>query len=522
MEKRAIIFIMLSMAVLIAFQYLFAPPGQEQAPSPPEAVPSAPAEQETPPEPVSPVKDTGAKASVAPVTHPEGGEAERSVRVETDLFSAVLSSRGGTMRSFTLKEYTDDDGNPLNILKDTGLYRALAVGSGNDYSYSNLNFEVIGSDLNLGADGAEGSISFAYESPDYTIRRTYTFRPGSYAFDLVDRVEGLPSYSITLGADFGIFDRASRYHHVGPVLLMDSDREEFKPRNLKEPKVFTGNLKWMAIEGKYFFSALVPRGPMAQADVWRYQDSSAISFTGRPGEQSFLVYAGPKQRYELMELGEGLEHIVDFGFFSVIAVPIFWLLKHLYGLVGNYGWSIVFLTIIIRIPFIPLVGKSQRSMKKMQQVQPKVMELKAKYKKNPEKLNQEVMALYKKYKVNPLGGCLPLLLQIPVFFALYKVLLIAIELRSAPWMFWITDLSQKDPYYVLPIIMGASMFLQQKLTPTAGDPKQQKIMQFMPVFFTFLFLSFPSGLVLYWMVNNFLSIVQQVMINRKKEPLEAA
>ncbi len=175
------------------------------------------------------------------------------------------------------------------------------------------------------------------------------------------------------------------------------------------------------------------------------------------------------------------------------------------------------LTIIVRVPFIPIVNKGQRSMKRLQKVQPLMQQIREQHKKDPKRMQSEMMNLYKKHKVNPLGGCLPMLLQIPVFFALYKVLMVAIELREAPWVFWIIDLSAKDPLYILPLVMGASMFLQQKMTPTAGDPRQQKIMMFMPVIFKVLFNNFASGLVLYWLVNNLLSIGQQIYVNKKKD-----
>jgi len=527
MEKRAIIFVVLSVAVLMAFQYFFVPQTRKSEQAPPgvsepyktpqeqTARPDRPDRIESPLQEPAGAAAPAAPAYKAPAATPSASfDAEQFVTVETDLFRAVLSSRGGTISAFELKEYKTDDGRPVSLLTDRGMYRALSIGSNNDFSLSNQNFQVMGSDLRLKQPGAQGSVSFSLSTDNYTITRTYTFRGGSYVFDLVDRVEGLPGYSIALGTDLGIHERKDRYAHVGPVVLVDAKRKEYTAGKLKKPKAVTGNLKWIALEDKYFFSALVPKGPMASADLWSYQDVPAISLSGRPGEQSFSVYVGPKRRYELMALDIGLESIVDFGFFSVIAIPIFWLLKELFAITGNYGWAIILLTIIIRVPFLPLVSKSQRSMKKMQMVQPKVLEIKAKYKKNPEQMNKEVMALYKKYKVNPLGGCLPLLLQLPVFFALYKVLLAAIELRSAPWIFWIADLSQKDPFYVLPLVMGATMFLQQKMTPTAGDPKQQKIMQLMPVIFTVMFLWFPSGLVLYWLINNLLAITQQYFINK--------
>ena len=227
----------------------------------------------------------------------------------------------------------------------------------------------------------------------------------------------------------------------------------------------------------------------------------------------------------------GLEYIVDFGFFSVLAVPLFWALKLFYKIFGNYGWAIVLLTILIRIPFIPLVNKSQKSMKKLQELQPRMAEVREKFKKDPQRMQREMMDLYKKYKVNPLGGCLPILLQIPVFFALYKILMIAIELRGAPFMLWLKDLSAPDTLFghiptwfpliggfavgPLPILMGATMIIQQKMTPTSMDPAQNRIMMFMPIVFTFLFLNFATGLVLYWLMNNLFSIAQQLYVNRK-------
>jgi YidC/Oxa1 family membrane protein insertase len=245
----------------------------------------------------------------------------------------------------------------------------------------------------------------------------------------------------------------------------------------------------------------------------------------------FLLYAGPKEYDRLKVLNVGLEHIIDFGFFSIIAMPLFWIMKLFYKITMNYGWAIIILTILIRIPFIPLMNKSQKSMKRMQEIQPKMAELREKYKKDPQRLQKEMMQLYKTHKVNPLGGCLPILLQIPVFFALYKILSIAIELRGAPFMLWINDLSAPDTLFghiptwfpliggfavgPLPILMGASMIIQQKMTPTTMDPTQNKLMMFMPVIFTFLFLNFASGLVLYWLMNNIFSIAQQIYVNRK-------
>jgi len=256
--------------------------------------------------------------------------------------------------------------------------------------------------------------------------------------------------------------------------------------------------------------------------------------SGAENEYKYHIYFGPKKLKMLKEVGYNLDRSVNFGWFDLIAKPTLWLLNFFYGFVHNYGIAIIMVTVLFKAIFWPITQKGMKSMKNMQKLQPKMVKIKEKYKDDPTKMNQEVMGLYKTYKVNPLGGCLPMVLQIPVFFALYKVLLLSIELRHAPFMLWITDLSAPDRLWlgfaiphlgglpVLTLLMGASMFLQQKLSPSTADPTQAKIMMFLPVVFTFMFINFASGLVLYWFVNNLLSILQQVMINREtKKPKTA-
>ena len=229
------------------------------------------------------------------------------------------------------------------------------------------------------------------------------------------------------------------------------------------------------------------------------------------------LYVGPKIQERLAELAPYLDRTVDYGFLHIISEPLFWVLKWIHGLVGNWGWAIIILTILIKAVFYKLSETSYRSMANMRRLSPRLTALKERYGHDRQKMNQAMMELYKKEKINPLGGCLPILVQIPVFLALYWVLVESVELRQAPFMFWIQDLTTKDPYYVLPIIMGASMFVQQKLNPAPPDPIQAKIMMALPIVFTFFFLWFPSGLVLYWVVNNLLSILQQWVITRRVE-----
>jgi YidC/Oxa1 family membrane protein insertase len=509
MDKRMLLAIALSLAILIGYQYFFMPPQAPQPISQPPVPETGEAIQ----------KQENAKPA-AQLVPPAAAEktVEKTLTVDTELYTAILSSRGGTLKNITLKKYKDKNGAPI-VLSANGGVLPLSLGTDETFSLGNALFSVKGKDLALTSSSKPEQIVFEYSSGNLSARRTYTFSATDYGIELKDEVNGLPSYWITIGKDFGIHERDDSVH-FGPVVLKDAERLEFKAKDLKEPKYFKEGLKWIATEDKYFFASIAPKSPVESAKVWSVNGDALSAIKMPTGSNSYLIYVGPKAFDTLAKYGIGLEHIVDFGFFSVLSRPLFWLLKQFYHFIPNYGAAIILLTIIVRIPFIPLINKGQSSMKKLQDIQPKMAEIREKYKKDPQKMQKEVMELYKKHKVNPMGGCLPMVLQIPVFFALYKVLLVAIELRGAPFMLWINDLSTKDPYYIFPIVMGATMVIQQRMTPSTMEPTQQKIMMLMPVIFTFMFLSFPSGLVLYWLVNNVLSIAQQFYINAKikKQP----
>ncbi|MVW74064.1 membrane protein insertase YidC [Pseudomonas xionganensis] len=302
------------------------------------------------------------------------------------------------------------------------------------------------------------------------------------------------------------------------VSMSDIDKQPFKE------SVQGGWVAWLQ---HYFVTAWVPSKDSTN-QVQTRKDSQGnyiVGFTGpsiqvaagAQAETSAILYAGPKLQGHLEELSPGLELTVDYGFLWFLAQPIFWLLEAIHGLLGNWGWSIIFLTIIIKLIFFPLSAASYKSMARMRAVAPKLAQLKEQHGDDRQKMSQAMMELYKKEKINPLGGCLPILVQMPVFLALYWVLLESVEMRQAPWLLWITDLAIKDPYFILPIIMGATMFIQQQLNPTPPDPMQAKVLKMMPIIFTFFFLWFPAGLVLYWVVNNVLSIAQQWYITRKIE-----
>ncbi len=519
MEKRALIAVAIAFAILLVYQYLFIKPVPQKIQKQPQ------------------VEERG--SALTPVTQPAPSAVsqtksvpaeEKEIKVETELYSAVFSTGGATLIHYELKKYKDKDGKDVVLLKSPGVEAPLAIGAKDNFELSDVNFNVAGHDMALDKNNKTGSLIFEYSGSGFSIKRSYTFYYDTYKIDIKDEVSGLPDYWITLGTDFGIHNSEGRTH-VGPVILKEADRLEFTAKKLNEPKSYTQGLKWIADEDKYFFASLVPLTPVEEAKIWKVKDSPVVAFRGKPGISSFILYAGPKEYDSLKALHVGLENIIDFGFFSIIALPLFWILKLFYKLIGNYGWSIVLLTTLVRIPFIPLVNKSQKSMKKMQAIQPKMAEIREKYKKDPQRMQKETMELYKTHKVNPLGGCLPMLLQIPVFFALYKILLISIELRSAPFMLWIKDLSAPDTLFgyiplsfpliggfavgPLPILMGITMLIQQKMTPTSMDPAQNKMMMLMPIIFTFMFLNFASGLVVYWLMNNVFSITQQFYVNRK-------
>jgi YidC/Oxa1 family membrane protein insertase len=520
MDNRTVIAVVLSFLVIVGFQFLF--PGEPQ-----KAPVQKPAEQQ-------PVQEAAKKDPVQQVEAPKAiAETvvadEKEVIVENDLFSAVFSSRGGTIKSWTIKPYKDKAGKDVMLLKKPGVVYAAGMGTSSSFDFANVNFSVLGRNLKLDTTNKTGSLVFEYAKDGKSVRRTYTFTAGTYQVDLTDEVSGFPEYWITLGSDFGIYEKDESVH-VGPTVLTGTDLKNLTAKDLKEPKVFNENLKWIAQQDKYFFSALVPATPVEEAKAFLVQDSPVVAFKAKTGSHKFHLYAGPKEQDRLEALNIGLEHVIDFGFFSIVARPLFWVLKFFYQFLGNYGWAIILITIVTRIPFIPLMTKSQKSMKKLQAIQPLMNEIKEKYKKDPKKQQAEMMGLYKKHKVSPLGGCLPMLLQIPVFLALYQVLLRAIELRGAPFMLWITDLSGPDTLFghipavlpligglalgPLPILMGATMFIQQKMTPSTMDPAQAKMMLMMPIVFTFVFLNMASGLVLYWLIGNVLGIIQQFFVNR--------
>jgi YidC/Oxa1 family membrane protein insertase len=533
MEKNTIIAVVLSVAVLIGYQYMFkdsTPPPAQQKKEVTKASEKSSTETAKPVESNSAKTEGGRKKKDVKLSAPE-----KTIAVENAVYRLILSSNGAAVKQIELKDYKDKNGKPI-VLKGDEAAPALSLGSDEGLQLADAAFTVSGSDVKLSESKKSAEISFDYKSGDLKIRRTYTFSNADYAIAVKDEVSGKDSYLVTLGRNFGIFDKEDSNHH-GPVVLKDTDRKEFTAKDAKETKTFREGVKWIAQEDKYFASFIVPQGKFEEARIWSNNGDAVAGLKMKGGENSYTFYAGPKEYNILEKYKAGMEHVIDFGFFSIISRPLFWFLKWLNGFFNNFGVSIIVLTIVTKIPFIPIINKGSKSMKKMQEMQPRIAELKEQYKNDPQKMQKEMMGLYKKHKINPVSGCLPMLLQIPFFFALFSILSTAIELRQAPFMLWITDLSPPDILFghipdvvpllggtalgLLPLVMGLTTFIQQKMTPTMGDPKQQKIMMMMPLIFTFMFLNFASGLVLFWLVSNVLGIIQQFYINRKTDdPLQ--
>ncbi|HIJ81620.1 MAG TPA: membrane protein insertase YidC [Desulfuromonadales bacterium] len=531
MEKRAILAVGLSIAVFYLFSMLFGPQKQsaEQTAVPLSAKVESSRTTQPSPQPPAPTGQAPV-ASQVPTN-----AASRDVRVETDLYSAVFSSRGASLKSLTLKYY-----------REQNAPTAANVVLGSDADPNLLTFSSRATGLNLPDStiyttetdrltidkGGPAQLVFNYVSGQgYTIRKIYTIAPGSYGIKLDVQVYnnsaaplvGAIQQVMTYPAEPKIKD--NRFDTAGSYLFSDNTLQTDKIKDVSTAsKRYDKAVLWAGFADKYFMAAILNEKQSISTVELKKNSAgffeaivSSPQFTVNPGQSTTIthrLFVGPKDIDILKAQGNSLEQSLDLGWFTVIAKPLLYTLKFFYRYVGNYGVAIIIITIILKMIFFPLTHKSYKSMKGMQKIQPEMTKLRDKYKDDRDAMNKAVMDLYREHKVNPMGGCLPMVVQIPVFFALYKSLMFSIELRHAPFFLWVTDLADKDPYYVTPVIMGVTMFIQQKMTPSQMDPMQQKMMLALPVVFTFMFLSFPSGLVLYWLVNNVLTIGQQMYINK--------
>jgi YidC/Oxa1 family membrane protein insertase len=466
---------------------------------------------------------------------------------------AELTERGGAFKTFKLKNYKEtlEPNAPMKELiqlgDGAGYTPVTSFSGGGLAGVRDVVFRATTDGDLIDATEVSKDLSFSWTSQDgVTVTKTYSFLPDTYEIGLEIRVRNLSSKEIgdrlTLALRSSFKEnKRGRYVFSGPSALINGELQEIDTKKIAEEGSHTGRITWAAIEDQYFVSAIIPekaqeadlRLSLGQNEVLenRYIDSSGPVATKTERSYRYKLYFGPKSLEALGRVGSQLGQIVDFGWFDIIAKPLLHAMNLIYRYIPSYGIAIILITVIVKLLFWPLSNKSYQSMSQMKRLQPKMAEIRAKYKNDKKMMNQELMNLYKVYKVNPLGGCLPMVLQIPVFFAFYKMLYQAIELRHAPFCLWINDLSAPDrlfsfnftvplmdPPYGIPVltlIMGASMFFQQKMSPPPGDPTQAKMMMFMPIFFTFIFINFPSGLVLYWLVNNILSMAQQYYITKK-------
>ena len=473
------------------------------------------------------------------------------IHIVSDLFIAEIDTAGGDLRRLDLTHYpvaTDKPNEPFQLFNDTlpNLFIAQTgvVGSNSPAPDSDAVFSADKTEYRLadGTDSIEARLSWTH-SDGIVIVKTYTFHRNSYLVDVKVEITNNSAkewkgrvYRQLQRTKVGEVGQSSFVNtYMGGVVSSERNKyDKIKFESMGEWKPQDSFYKggWAAMLQHYFFSAWIPLQDQSNhyytnvLDQTRYiigmMTEELVIPVGGNSAQIARLYAGPKDQHHLKDVAPNLELVVDYGVLTIIAQPVFWLLDFFYRMLGNWGWAIVCVTIVIKAVFYKLSQTSYKSMAHMRRVQPKMQALRERYADDRQRMSQGLMDLYKKEKINPLGGCLPMVVQIPVFIALYWVLLESVELRQADFIFWIHDLASKDPYYVLPVLMGASMFIQQRLNPPVPDPIQQKVMMALPFVFLFFFAFFPSGLVLYWVVNNVLSIAQQWYITRSIERAASA
>ena len=552
-QARLVIAIVLSVLVFLAWQFFFVdkdavqksasqtaqPPAQKE---PVKAAQPYPQETQTVQSDKTGVADT-------PVSTP--ALIPKTITVDTSLYRVKLSEKGAGITSFVLKNYreTVQKDSPLKeLLPRENPFETVLIGFAGK-SLPGLDRAVFSTKAyveTVNVRDSARSITFSWKSDlGVVVEKTYKFSPDSYLIGLDIAIKNGSAQTIQdklfVALTSTLPNDKRMYGFEGPSALIDKNLEEVKIKDIADQNIYPGNVKWVALQDRYFMMSVIPeevgeasmRLYLKGDDLIEAQYALPDGAIG-PGTQhtyKYSLFFGPKSMQILGTVGHSLNKALDFGMFDILAKPCVWLMNKLYSVIPNYGIAIIVLTMLIKGVLWPLGSKSYKSMSEMKKIQPLMKEIREKHKNDKKKMNEEVMGLYRTYKINPLGGCLPMVVQLPVFFALYRMLYQAIELRHAPFFLWIDDLSAPDrlfhfgfsvpfmepPYGipVLTIIMGATMLLQQKMSPPMGDPTQAKMMMFMPLIFTVIFINFSAGLVLYWLVNNVLSISQQYYIQKK-------
>jgi YidC/Oxa1 family membrane protein insertase len=482
-----------------------------------------------------PQTNTSAPGNTAPAAQAQ------LIPFTTDVYSGEIDTRGGTLSKLSL--INKGNGNQpdlvITLFDHTADHTYLARTGllGGDFpNHNDIYTPVPNQTHDLTGDAKSFSLSF--ESPvkgGVKVVKTYTFTRGSYVIGVDTKIVNVgttpvsPTVYMELVRDSQPVE-TPRFSHtfIGPAVY--TDQHHFQKMTFsdidknKEDYATQADNGWIAMVQHYFATAWIPQQGVKRdiyvekidPSLYRVGVKEAVPAIapGQSADVSARLFAGPEEERMLEGIAPGLELVKDYGWVTIIAKPLFWLLEKIHSYVGNWGWSIVLLTLLIKAVFFPLSAASYKSMARMKAITPRMQALRERSKGDPQKMNSALMELYKTEKVNPFGGCLPVVIQIPVFISLYWVLLSSVEMRGAPWILWIHDLSQQDPYFILPVLMAVSMFLQTRLNPTPPDPVQAKMMMFMPIAFSVMFFFFPAGLVLYYVVNNVLSIAQQYYITR--------
>ena len=498
-----------------------------------------------------PIVSTSTTSPVAPANQATVAKAGEIITLKNDVLELNIDTLGGAVVKAKLLKHLEEDKTPVSLFDKSSERQyfarsGLVSATGVELPNHTQVFSVVRNTSN-------NSVTLVAEKNGVRLEKTYALTTGSYLLDAKHVVKNISAQNLdaTIYAEIvrdggkpsfkGKVENSSFYStFTGPAIYTDTEKflkVEFSDIEKGKAKThgtqMAGQPTWVAMIQHYFTTAWIPSTAyqkdlyveMLEKNQYRVGVKSKLELIGVGQEktESLKLFVGPQEENVLESIAPGLELVKDYGWLTILAKPIFWLLEKIHGIVNNWGWSIILLTVLIKLLFFPLSAASYKSMAKMKLVQPRLMEMKERFKGEPQKLNQAMMEMYRKEKINPLGGCLPVVVQIPVFIALYWVLLASVEMRGAPWLGWIQDLSQPDtlfgvwfgaPIGLLPIIMAISMFVQVKLNPTPPDPLQAKLMMYMPLIFSIMFFFFPSGLVLYWVVNNILSIAQQWQINR--------
>lgn len=549
-QMRLLLALVLSFLVFMLWNFFFGHDAQQQKPVP-QLRQEAKNEEKSVPAATAAAPSAGTRPMPESPAAPKPDRPSRLITVETPLYKAVLSEKGAGISGFLLKNFRAEaavDAPLMNLFPDNGKVDGLLIGLSSKGTgvFENEVFQagIEGDQLSL-TDGTREVAFRLSDANGLQIDKVYRFSADSYVIGLEVRLASnadqpvKDSLVVALRNEFPPHRKSQAFE--GPSALVNRSIEQIPIDDIEKKGNLNGQISWVALESRYFATAVMPiedqtaavrmavlPGHVVEA---RYIEPERTIDSRDSQKYEYQLFFGPKSMNAVRQAGNELFRIVDFGTFDILAKPCLWLMNYIYAVIPNYGVAIIILTVLSKILLWPLGTKSYKSMSQMKKLQPLIQELRTKYKDDRKKMNEEVMRLHRTYNINPLGGCLPMVVQIPVFFALYRMLDQAIELRHAPFIWWINDLSAPDrllrfdfsipfmePPYGIPVltlIMGATMFWQQKMTPPAGDPTQAKMMLLMPVVFTFIFINFSSGLVLYWLVNNVLSIGQQYYTQKK-------